>query len=269
MKENGIGSALYEIRTMEETAERDRWVNRLHPLVKLFVTLFYIVIVVSCSRYDADRLFGMILYPVILFNLADLSLKDAVKRLRIVLPLVMIVGIFNPLFDRQTVTQIAGIPLSGGVVTMFTLMLKGILTVFASYILIATTSIGKICHALRLLHVPKILVTEILLIYRYITVLLDEVRKMTQAYELRAPGRRGIAFREWGSFAGLLLLRSMDRANELYESMCLRGFRGEFYPTGIRKVQAQDFLYLLFWCILLIILRWFPVVRLIGSLVMK
>lgn len=269
MENNGIGSALYEIRTIEETAERDRWVNRLHPLVKLFVTLFYIVTVVSCSRYDADRLFGMILYPAILFNLSDLSFREAVKRLRIVLPLVMVVGIFNPFFDRQTAAQIAGIPVSGGVITMCTLMLKGILTVLASYILIATTSIGKICHALRLLHVPKILVTEILLIYRYISVLLEEVRKMTQAYELRAPGRKGIAFREWGSFAGLLLLRSMDRANELYESMCLRGFRGEFYPPGVRKIQAKDVLYLLFWCIFLIILRGFPVVRLIGSLVVK
>ena len=82
MKENGIGSALYEIRTMEETAERDRWVNRLHPLVKLFVTLFYIVIVVSCSRYDADRLFGMILYPVILFNLAEVQAGVAESDVR-------------------------------------------------------------------------------------------------------------------------------------------------------------------------------------------
>lgn len=269
MQNNRIGSALNEICSIEETAGQDRWVNKLHPLVKLFVTLFYIVLVVSCGRYDSDRLFGMILYPVVLFNLADLSFRDAVKRLRIVLPLVMLVGIFNPFFDRQTVTRIAGIPVSGGVVTMFTLMLKGVLTVLASYILIATTTIGKICYALRLVHVPKILVTEILLIYRYIAVLLSETRKMTQAYELRAPGRRGVAFREWGSFAGLLLLRSMDRAGELYESMCLRGFSGEFYPSGVRKAEAKDILWLLLWCLVLVLLRMFPVVRMIGSLVVK
>ena len=116
-------------------------------------------------------------------------------------------------------------------------MLKGILTVFASYILIATTSIGKICHALRLLHVPKILVTEILLIYRYITVLLDEVRKMTQAYELRAPGRRGIAFREWGSFAGLLLLRQFVLA-----LVCAANiqFQIHFPPITITAVNVSS-----------------------------
>ena len=51
---------------------------------------------------------------------------------------------------------------------------------------------------------------------------------MIQAYSLRAPNQKGIHISAWGSFLGQLLLRSMDRAQELYYSMLLRGFRGEF-----------------------------------------
>lgn len=52
--------------------------------------------------------------------------------------------------------------------------------------------------------------------------------EVVQAYELRAPGQKGIHFKVWGSLMGQMLLRSMDRAEVIYESMCLRGFDGVF-----------------------------------------
>lgn len=63
-------------------------------------------------------------------------------------------------------------------------------------------------------------------VYRYISVLLAETQRVVQAYELRAPGQKGIHFKVWGSLMGQMLLRSMDRAEVIYESMCLRGFVG-------------------------------------------
>ena len=61
---------------------------------------------------------------------------------------------------------------------------------------------------------------------------------MSEAYHLRAPGQKGIHISAWGSFLGQLLLRSMDRAEDLYESMLLRGFRGEFYYAEVPKCTA-------------------------------
>lgn len=42
---------------------------------------------------------------------------------------------------------------------MITLMLKGVLTISAAYLLASTTPIEKICAALRHLHFPKMIVT--------------------------------------------------------------------------------------------------------------
>lgn len=260
------GNAIYEIHHMDALAARNQWVNQIHPLVKFVVTVVYIAVVVSFQKYDVAGLAGMVVYPLAVFILSELSFRDSVKRLRIVLPLVCFIGIFNPFFDKAQVT-IMGIRMSAGVLSMITLMMKGIFSVLASYLLIATTSIEKLCYALRLLHVPQLLVTQILLTWRYVTVLLTEVNQMTQAYALRAPRQKGIHFKVWGSLTGQLLLGSMDRANAVYESMTLRGYNGNF--TYIReKVQwrCQDVCYLVIWIGLIALFRFVPIVLVIGSL---
>ena len=223
-----ITSTIREFQTIDTLARRDCFLTRLHPLLKVFVTLAYIVAVVSRSKYDIAGLIYLAIYPILVFGFGGLSFRDCLRRLRIVLPLVCIVGIFNPIFDREVVMTVGGVGISGGVLSMVTLMMKGVLCVLAGYLLIANTTIEGICRALRILHVPKIIVTVVLLIYRYMSVLLSEVGRVTRAYALRAPGQRGIAFGAWGSLVGLMLLRSMDRAGEIYESMKLRGFDGEF-----------------------------------------
>ena len=105
----------------------------------------------------------------------------------------------------------------------------------------------QICYALRKIHVPQILVTVLLLIYRYLVLMMKEADRITQAYLLRAPGEKGIRKSAWGSVAGQMLLRSMDRAQRVYESMTLRGFRGEFFPGGKFVPVWQSVLYGIFW----------------------
>lgn len=80
----------------------------------------------------------------------------------------------------------------GGEISMVTLMIKGILTVIAIYILIITTTIDRVCMALRKIHIPEIIVMIIQLIYRYINVLLKETKRIVEAYSLRAPGQKGL-----------------------------------------------------------------------------
>lgn len=261
-----IGNAIYEIHYMDTIAARDQWVNRIHPLVKFVLTIIYIAAVVSFNKYDIVGIVGMAVYPLVMFSLGELSFKDSIKRLRVVLPLVCFIGIFNPFFDRAQV-NVGNIQFSAGVLSMLTLMIKGVLTVLASYLLIATTSIEKLCYAFRLIHVPKILVTQILLTYRYVTVLLEEVNRITQAYELRAPNQKGVHFKVWGTLTGQLLLRSIDRANAVYESMMLRGYSGEFmYMRTKIRWRWEDILYFAVWLGIIVLFRKIPVILVVGNL---
>ena len=117
-----IGNAIHEIHQMDTLAARDQWVNQIHPLVKFVLTVGYIMTVVSFPKYDVIGLAGMVVYPVALFLLSDLSFWDSVKRLRLVLPLVCFVGILNPFFDRNVIL-IGGIRMSAGILSMITLIL--------------------------------------------------------------------------------------------------------------------------------------------------
>ena len=261
-----IGSAITEIQRIEDLQRRDQWLNRIHPLVKLACTCFYIACLVSFHAYDILGVLSMGVYPLILFMTGDLSLTACLRRVRIVLPLVCLIGLFNPIFDREPML-LFGVVVRAGVVSMLTLILKGVFAVLASYLLIASTSIENICYALSILHVPGILITETLLIYRYIGLLLAETERITQAYSLRAPGQKGVHFKVWGSLAGQLLLRSMDRANDLYDSMTLRGYSSDFrYKKAGISWHISDVVYLVIWCGLFLFLRNVPLFETVGSL---
>jgi cobalt/nickel transport system permease protein len=90
----------------------------------------------------------------------------------------------------------------------------------------------------------------VLLIYRYFGVMAQEADRITTAYKLRAPSQKGIRYTAWGTLVGGWLLRSMDRAGAVYESMLLRGFRGEYYYPK-RKLTAADFLWPLGWTLII------------------
>lgn len=263
-----LSHAIHEINEIENQAGKDQWMNQIHPLVKLFLTILYITLVVSFNQYQITGLLGMVVYPLVMFLTGDILFVQCIKRIKYILPIVCIIGILNPFFDQKAILFFGEFSVSGGMISMITLMIKGILTVLAVYLLIITTTIEKIGQAMRMVHVPRTLVTVVLLTYRYINVLLKEAERMMQAYSLRAPNQKGIHFRVWGSLIGQLLLRSMDRATDIYDSMNLRGYGmiGIYEnETGIR-MKLTDLAWLCIWTLVLIGIRTIPVFQMVGNL---
>lgn len=263
---NKIGLAASELREMDDLAQIDSPIHSLHPLSKLIAAMAYIFITASFGKYQLSGLAIMVLYPILLFQISGIPVRTCFYKLRIVLPLVCFVGLFNPIFDRALLLQIGGVAVSGGVISMITLLMKGVFCLMTSFILVATTSMDAICAALRKLHIPGMIVTLILLTYRYISVMMDELSIMTEAYHLRAPGQNGIHYSAWGSFLGQLLLRSMDRAEELYSSMQLRGFHGEFRYAETKKAEMKDYVFCIAAILLFLVFRCINVAELLGSM---
>jgi len=116
------------------------------------------------------------------------------------------------------------------------------------------------------LHIPDIFVTQVLLTYRYITLLLDQANTIIQAYSLRAPNQKGIKFKVWGSLVGQLLFRSIDRSSELYDSMILRGYRGEFYYARKGIHSYLEIIYIAIWILFFVLVRNINLVNFLGNL---
>lgn len=261
-----INKAVHDIHYIDSMSGKDKWINQIHPLAKLIVTIGYILAVVSFDKYDLTGLAGMSIYLMSIIILGDISIIHSIKQIKVVLLLTCIVGIANPFIDRTQMGHMGEFIITGGMLSMISLMMKGIFAIVASYILIVTTSIEKICYALRLIHVPKELVTLVLLIYRYIIVLLKEVQRIFDAYQLRAPKQKGIQVKAWGSLAGQLLLRSIDRAQVVYESMTLRGYNGEF-SAGLEKAPIiKSICYGIFWMGVILLFRLIPIFKIVGNM---
>lgn len=261
--------AIHEICSMEKQASQNKWINELNALPKLIVTLSYIILLVSFDKYDVWGICSMFVYPVVLFTACDIGFKNCIKRIWITFPLILILGACNPLFDRAVIVTAFGIGISGGVISAFTLFLKGIFAVMAAYLLMITTTIDDICISLRRIHIPEALVTVFLLTYRYINVLLKEANRLMEAYQMRATGEKGIRFGVWGSLVGGLLIRSSCRAYAVYDSMNMRGYEMASYmlsEDNVKNGRQTDVIWAAAWIIILIIFRIFPVFYIIGNI---
>lgn len=236
---NRLDHAIYEMNKLHSLASRDQWVNNLHPLVKLLLTLVYIGGVMWLPGYALDKVLLAAVYPFAVLIFADIPVASSIYRIRWILVLFGVMGAANLFFDRQPWVQIGGIWLTGGMLAFAVMVFKGMLCALAGYCLVAATTIDSLCYALRLIRIPSVLIVQIQLTYRYISLLLAEANRMEQAYALRAPGQKGIHYKVWGSLLGQLLLRSMDRAKKVYESMLLRGFDGTFYYDNSRNSRKN------------------------------
>ncbi|MCR5574541.1 MAG: cobalt ECF transporter T component CbiQ [Bacteroidaceae bacterium] len=252
---HSISRAIIELHAIDHESRQADWLQSVHPNCKLLVTLTYLVVLVSFGKYHLAGTLLMGSYPIVLLLVGNISVNMLFRRLWIILMLVAFVGLPNIFFDNKPFMQIGNLIVTGGMISMITLFLKGVFAVTSAYLLMVTTPMDAICGALRQVHVPAILVTVLMLIYRYLIVFLKEVERMTDAYSLRAPGQRGVNFKAWGTMVGQLLLRSSDRAQTVYDSMLMRGFDGEFYLHQEKKVNSKDYFYLCGWILLFIIIR--------------
>lgn len=242
---NKMIDSLFNICYLEELARRDRWINKLHPLVKFIVTLLYIFSVAGLSKYDLQGLILYATYPVLIIVLGDIPFSTIGKKMIVPMLLGASLGILNPLLDQQMI-RIGSLVFSAGYLSLMTLMIKSVLMITASLLLITTTSVEDLAYALRQLKLPKIMVIQFLLTYRYINLLVNEVNRTVTAYSLRSGGSRKIGFSAWGSLVGQLFMRVSKRSVTLYEAMALRGFEGDFKTSG-RRLRFIDGAYLSFW----------------------
>jgi cobalt/nickel transport system permease protein len=235
-----IRSRLWDMNTLEQLATGRSAVHRLHPLVKLLTTLFFLVVVVSFDRYALGRLIPFVFYPVVVMAVAEIPYGLILKRTLVALPFGLFAGLSNVWFDRGIVARMGSLGVTGGVLSLLTILLRTLLCVAAVLILVAVTPFHELTSQLRRLRVPEIFVGLFDITYRYIGTLLEEAFGMHTAYRLRSREAKGLQMRHMGPFIGHLLIRSADRAERVYAAMKCRGYphrQGQRRTGSLRPVD--------------------------------
>ena len=166
------------------------------------------------------------------------------------LPFIMFIGIFNPIFNREPMLYIGDMAISRGWVEFVSIIIRGLLSVQAVLLLIMSTGFNRLCVAMGKLGVPSIFTTQLMLLYRYIFVLLDEALSMDRARKSRSYGRKKYGLKMWGTFIGQLLLRTVERAQRIHRAMLSRGFTGKILMRGNMHWRLCDTIYVVVWCLL-------------------
>jgi cobalt/nickel transport system permease protein len=224
-------------------------VHRLAPPVK-FVTALAFIVATALMPTGAWPVYLLLLsLTVSVAVLSEIRLSFLMKRSALALPfaLAAVTVIFTTPGAAWFQTPLGPwlITVTGpGVVRFLSIVIKSWLSVQAAILLSATTSFPDLLVAMRAIHIPRLLVAILAMMWRYLLVLSDEALRLMRARESRSAsddlrGRPGgsLAWRGkvTGGMAGSLFVRSLERGERIHAAMTARGYDGEVRTISHRE----------------------------------
>jgi cobalt/nickel transport system permease protein len=133
-----------------------------------------------------------------------------------------------------------------GVSLALTATLKANAMLLIVSLLVSTIDAVTLGHALAHLRVPRKLVHLLLFTIRYAEVLWAEQQRMQRAMRARCfrPRCNRHTYRHLVHLLGMLVVRSMDRADRILAAMKCRGYRGEFHLLHHFHFRPVDALFM-------------------------
>jgi cobalt/nickel transport system permease protein len=259
----------FDIGRLDRLSYRDTFVHRLDPRAKVIATMLFLFTVISFPKYEVIALAPFFLYPVLLMTVGEVPVRFMIRKIIVVSPFAVFIGIFNPILDTRTAAVIFGVSLSAGWISFLSILMKFALTISAALLLIATTSFPGVCHALRRLGFPALFVSQLLFLYRYLFVLMEEAMRIIRAREMRSFGTGSTGIKVSARLIGILFLRTVDRAERIYYAMLSRGFQGDIPTLKRSHIALSDLLFLAVMIAYLWAFRFFPITEGIGRVVQE
>jgi cobalt/nickel transport system permease protein len=165
------------------------------------------------------------------------------RRARVVLPLVLFVALSLPFVRGGPELRVGPVGLSeAGLAVLAEVAAKATIGTVSAVLLGATTTFPDVLRALEALRVPRLLTLIAAFGYRYLWVLVDEVRRLRAALASRAyHPRHALRAGPLGRAATALFLRSYGRGERVYLAMLARGYDGampEARPLGLARADV-------------------------------
>ncbi|WP_163327941.1 cobalt ECF transporter T component CbiQ [Desulfurobacterium thermolithotrophum] len=114
-------------------------------------------------------------------------------------------------------------------------------------LLLSTSSVFSIFHALHHLKLPNKLTQLLFFTYRYIYTIKDEYNIMMKAAKCRGfkPKTSIFTYKTFAYILGNLLVRSYRKADKIYKAMLCRGFKGAFPVYSHFSFSTKDIIFAL------------------------
>jgi cobalt/nickel transport system permease protein len=240
------------IHILDQYQEGNSLVHRLDPRVKLVLTLAFIV-ALTAVPHGAWLSFLLLLLGTALITAVSRAVPSMIlKRSMIALPfaLVAVTLVFTTNGAALFTFKLASWSLSitdQGIIAFTSILTKAWLAVLMATLLSVTTTFPELLSAMRALRIPKVIVSIVSFMYRYIFVIADEALRLQRAKEARSAnphGNRGGSLlwraKVLGGMIGSLFLRSYERSERIYAAMLSRGFDGQIRTMRSQGLESSD-----------------------------
>lgn len=242
----------------------DSPVHSLDPRVKIILALLILIsIVVTPNGRFIDFVFYAPLL-VLLLLLSHIPLVSILKRMLVILPLVILIGFGLPFMSPGktliSFTLIKPITITDvGIFNFFSVVIKATLAIWVMTLLTSTTRFRDLVSGMQKLKFPVIFTSLLGFMYRYIFLIIDELEKENIGRRARSFGAAPcLAMKGFGWMISSVFIRSFDRAERIYQSMCTRGFDGNFETLTLMKLQTKDIV------VSFIILSFIIIIKIVG-----
>jgi cobalt/nickel transport system permease protein len=222
-------------------------IHELDPGVKIIVFLVFIITLVLTPPSRLLQFEGFLAMMAAVAVLSRVPVSYILKRSLLVLPFVIFVALtipfqhFNPNKNYFAV-----------------IFLKAWLSASALILLSSTTAFPDLLKGLEALKVPKLIVTLLSFMYRYIFVLTDEAMRMEAARDSRYfGGHYTRQLRVYSGMIGSLFIHTFERAERVYQCMAARGFTGKIKSLNRFEFSEYDVLFILFFAVSIVAIKIF------------
>lgn len=214
--------------SFEPLAQGNSLLHKLDPRAKMLVAAgFSLIVAMGSNRLMLGLALALGILCVIT---ARLPLRHIIGRLAIVNVFIAFLWIMLPWsLQTQEGWSLSIDPI--GLRTTVAVTLKANAIVLVMLGLVSTSPMVRLLHGLHHMRVSNKLVHLLMFFFRYIHVFNQEYSRMRMAMKVRAfvPRTNMHTYRAMAHLVGMLLVRSYDRAERVYQAMLCRGFTGTYW----------------------------------------
>ena len=229
----------------EPFAFGNSFIHRMDPRIRLLTAGIYSVVVALSRNFTVMTAAVLISFGLVV--LAQLPARQVIKRILLINSFILLLWLIVPLTFQGHVAFRLG-PLNiyeTGIYMAAQITLKSNAILMILIALVATMNFATLGNTLNWLRVPDKIVHLLLMTYRYVFLIEQEYQRLLLAAKIRGfrPQTNLHTYRTYASIVGMLLVRSVVRAERVYKAMLCRGFKRKFYCVHEFKIDRKEWLF--------------------------